>query len=197
MANAELKSNHDDGIEHPYALLAGLFGLVALVSFSILDFNGALASCCLGFMMAAIAVSDARHFIVPDALSLPAIPLGLIATGLIAEPPGLAILTHMATAFLGAAALYGIRFAYSAVRRREGLGLGDVKLAAVAGAWTGPEGLSLVLLFACGSALTFVLIRHLQARHPINASTALPFGAFLAPSIWFVWCLLMVTPDLN
>jgi leader peptidase (prepilin peptidase) / N-methyltransferase len=88
---------------------------------------------------------------VPDRLSLPAIPAGLIASGLLASesPAHAMMLSHLIAALVGALSLLAIREAYAVLRGREGLGLGDVKLAAVAGAWTGFAGLPLVLLLAC------------------------------------------------
>jgi leader peptidase (prepilin peptidase)/N-methyltransferase len=65
--------------------------------------------------------------------------------------------------------------------------LGDVKLAAVAGGWTGIDGLGPSLLLACVLALTFVLMY--QRTREVTPATALPFGAFLAPSIWLVWVM--------
>ena len=46
----------------------------------------ALVSCLLGWAMLAIAVVDARRFIIPDLLSLPSIPAGLLASGRLLEP---------------------------------------------------------------------------------------------------------------
>jgi leader peptidase (prepilin peptidase)/N-methyltransferase len=163
--------------------------VVATLSFALLDPKTALVSCALGWVMLAIAVSDMRRFLVPDVLSLPAIPLGLLASGWLARgaTDDLVVLWHTAAAILGALGLYAIGAIYRGVRARPGLGLGDVKLVAVAGAWTGPEGLVRVLLFACATALSYVIILGLLSKQKPNATTPIPFGAFLAPSIWIVW----------
>ncbi len=149
----------------------------------------------LGIVMAAISVSDARRFIVPDVLSLPAIPAGLLASGSFGGWYGSGIVNseNLVAMALGAGALYGIRQAYAGLRGREGLGLGDVKLAAVAGAWTGIAGLIHVTLLAAlaalGAVALFALWQVLAGpgrASTIDAATAIPFGAFLAPAIWFV-----------
>jgi leader peptidase (prepilin peptidase)/N-methyltransferase len=173
------------------ALLVGLAVVIAAVSFLVFSPLLALLSCALGWTMLAIAVADARWFIVPDVLSLPAIPAGLLAAPLLdeARAPSALMLEHAGAAFLGAVALYAIRQLYYALRGREGLGLGDVKLAAVAGAWTGLAGLGHVLLFACVLAIGAVLITHVRRLSVLRGSTAIAFGVFLAPSIWLVWCL--------
>jgi leader peptidase (prepilin peptidase)/N-methyltransferase len=170
----------------PIAFAVAMIG-VAAVSFSLFETVPALISCVLGWTMVAIAASDLRSFIVPDVLSLPAIPAGLIVNAWVlpAGEPSIEALHFAGAAALGAISLYCLRFLYARWRGHEGLGLGDVKLAAVAGGWTGLDGLGPSLLVACVLALTFVLI--CRGTREITSATALPFGAFLAPSIWLVW----------
>jgi leader peptidase (prepilin peptidase)/N-methyltransferase len=179
------------------ALVAGLAALIAAVSFLVFTPLLALVSCLLGWTMLAIAATDARRFIVPDVLSLPAIPAGLLVAPLLDEmrAPSVVVLEHVAAAVLGAAALYAIRHLYFVLRQREGLGLGDVKLAAVAGAWTGLAGLGHVLLVACALAISTVLLSHVGRFRALRGSTAVAFGVFLAPSIWLVWCLAALGVD--
>jgi len=61
--------------------------------------------------------------------------------------------------------------AYRALRGRDGLGAGDAKLLAAAGAWIGLSGLGIVLLLAATIALAAALAMRLRggamhARHP-------------------------------
>lgn len=171
--------------------------LIAAVSFAVFAPAVALVSCLLGWSMLAVAVIDAQHFIIPDTLSLPAIPIGLLVARIIgsgASPGSDALLAHVAAAALGAGALYGVREAYRWWRGREGLGLGDVKLAAAAGAWTGIQGLGHVLLLACALAFAFVLLVNARDMRTVRGSTAIPLGVFLAPSIWIVWCANSLMP---
>jgi leader peptidase (prepilin peptidase)/N-methyltransferase len=172
-------------------LLFGLGAVIATASVLVFPPLVALVSCALGWTMLAFAIFDARWFIVPDVLSLPAIPAGLLAAPLLdaTRTPSALMLEHVAAALLGAAALYAIRQLYGSLRGREGLGLGDVKLAAAAGAWTGLVGLGHVLLLACVFAFAVVLLTHVHRRSMPRASTAVAFGVFLAPSIGLVWCL--------
>lgn len=164
---------------------------VAASSFLLLPPAPALVSCLLGWTMLAIAVVDARQFIVPDVLSLPSIPAGLLASGhlLDAGRDGLVDIDHVIGALTGGLCLWLVRAAYFALRRREGLGLGDVKLAAAAGAWAGWQSLSLVLLLAAASALTFVVALTIMRGGGLTATDKIPFGTFLAPSIWVAWLL--------
>jgi leader peptidase (prepilin peptidase)/N-methyltransferase len=76
---------------------------------------------------------------------------------------------------------------YRRWRGHEGLGFGDIKLAAVAGAWLGWAMIFAVIEFATLSALSvFVLSGYIRGR-PIKTTAVLPFGAFLAPAIWIGW----------
>ena len=173
----------------PLRIALPLAALVALPSFLLLEPVAAAISCGFGLAMAAIAISDAKRFIVPDRLSLPAIPAGLIASGWLAQdaPAHMAMLGNLAAALIGAACLFAVREAYFRLRGREGLGLGDVKLAAVAGAWTGFAGLPPVLLLACLGAIAAILAASIRGKASLTATTAVPLGATLAPAIWLVW----------
>jgi prepilin signal peptidase PulO-like enzyme (type II secretory pathway) len=64
---------------------------------------------------------------------------------------------------------------------------------AVAGAWTGFEGVLLTLLLACAAALAFVLAAVALSRETIDRTTAIAFGTFLAPAIWSVWAWVQAT----
>ncbi|HVZ05795.1 A24 family peptidase [Hyphomicrobium sp.] len=164
---------------------------IAVISFWFLDLRHAAVSCLLGWTMLAIAVVDFEDFIIPDTLSLPAIPLGLIAARLLDDPNGEQnlLLEHVAAAAAGFTILYAIKQIYYWSRKREGLGLGDVKLASAAGAWTGLEGLSHVLLLACILAMSYVAVANIRTPRAIERMTAIPFGVFLGPAIWIVWCI--------
>ena len=168
--------------------------LIAGISIAIFAPVTALVSCLLGWAMLAIAISDARRFIIPDILSLPAIPAGLVYSGLSAtlRNPDTVILEHLLTAVLAAAFFYAIAWGFRALRKHEGLGLGDVKLAAAAGAWTGMEGVSLVILGASLTAIFYTVLLRLAQDRKMTRATMIPFGAFLAPSIWLAWCLLQL-----
>lgn len=141
--------------------------------------------------MLAIALEDARRFVVPDWLSLPAIPIGLLASGRFIhdEIAHLYDPAHLLGACAGGLMLWMVAWLYRRWRGEDGLGLGDVKLAAVAGAWVGMDHLSLVLLLAASLALVAVAIGGFARRQLPSRRAMVPFGAFLAPSIWIVWWL--------
>src|SRR5258708_3091506 len=88
----------------------------------------------LALLMLAIAAIDARRFIIPDPLNAAGLALGFVHA---AVPGEGSVATALAEAALrgGALALMflALRAFYMRLRGREGIGLGDVKLAAVAG----------------------------------------------------------------
>ncbi len=149
-----------------------------------------IASFVLGAAMSIIVYTDAKYFIIPDVISLPMIPLGILSTAYFSQEMSInyAILYSSISAFFGFGVFYLVKVIYLRFRKIDGLGMGDVKIAAVAGAWTGFTGLNAVLLISCFSALALVLIGHAFGRK-ISARTAIPFGLFLAPAIWIVWYL--------
>lgn len=181
--------------KNPIAIfvMAVLMGMVSYIALPPLQ---VVLSCILGAIMLAIAVSDMRAFIIPDRLSLPAIPMGLVATWLAAQPEAAAglVLEHLLSALAGAAALYAIARTYATLRGHAGLGLGDVKLLAAGGAWIGWQGLPAVLLIASLSGLGFVAYLRLARGIEVGRTTALPFGVFLAPAIWIVWAAGQMVP---
>lgn len=162
---------------------------VAWVSVGTLHTSHALASLGLAAVMLRIATIDAEQFRIPDTLSLPAIPAGLLASGWVLHPDRTALIeaSHLAGAALGGAVLWLLAWGYRRKRGFDGLGLGDVKLAAAAGAWVGAELLSIVLLLAALSALVWIVCRSALRGEQISPSTRVPFGTFLAPSIWTTW----------
>jgi leader peptidase (prepilin peptidase) / N-methyltransferase len=71
--------------------------------------------------------------------------------------------------------------------RTRGIGLGDVKLAGVAGAWLDWPSIPIAVEIAALAALAVCLVRWLAFGRAISATTRLPFGLFLAPAIWIAW----------
>lgn len=113
------------------------------------------------------------------------IALGLFLT-LVLEPT--AILPHAVAALLGFLAFYLIATLYRRLRGYDGLGLGDAKLLAAAGAWLGPLYLAPVVFVGAVLALVAALILRLLGRN-VSLQMTLPFGPFLSASFFGFWCL--------
>jgi prepilin signal peptidase PulO-like enzyme (type II secretory pathway) len=75
---------------------------------------------------------------------------------------------------------------YAKLKGEEGIGLGDVKLAAAIGAWLPLEHVPICFALATGAALLYALQAHLRGRE-VERTTPLPFGAFLCPALWLVF----------
>jgi leader peptidase (prepilin peptidase) / N-methyltransferase len=162
---------------------------VAAISLSIFvapDLTGFLGAA-LGVLMIAIAVVDARYFIIPDVLTAIAFGLGITQAGLAEGWAGVA--DAMLRAAVLALLFFAVRATYQRLRRRQGIGLGDVKLAAVAGAWLSWTMLPFAVEMAALAALSIYGLRWLVVGRAIRRITKVPFGLFLAPAIWICWLL--------
>jgi leader peptidase (prepilin peptidase)/N-methyltransferase len=186
------------------ARIAGTFGirraetaLFALISISCVSASIAAAPNSVGILGSALAIVmltiafiDARHFIIPDTLN--AVGFGLALLHAIAQEPE-AMLWAVSHALMRGAALalvfWIIREVYMRVRGRDGLGLGDVKLAGVAGAWLDWLMMPIVIETAALAALSVYMLRYYFLAHSISATTRLPLGLFFAPAIWVCWIL--------
>lgn len=117
---------------------------------------------------------DLEHQILPNTITLPGIAVGMILSVL--GPPGWP--AALIGVLIGGGVLYGIAGAYYLVRREEGLGMGDVKMLAMIGAFLGWKAVlvTLVLSSFSGALVGVALI----AAQRGGMRLALPFGTFLA-----------------
>lgn len=168
---------------YPVIELAAI--VVALSAASVLSGWLLWVSLGLGWTLLTLALIDARHLILPDALTLPLIPAGLAVAHMTGS--GL-LLDHTIGAAGGLASFAGVAWTYRQVRGREGLGLGDAKLLAGAGSWLGWQALPGVVLAAAGLALTAALVRAM-AGGKLAASSRIAFGPYLALACWLSWLL--------
>ncbi len=131
----------------------------------------ALQGAILLSLLLAIAVTDARHYLIPDPLSLGGLVAGLALSPLPGAPT-------IGSAFLGAAVgfavLFGVAWLGERIFKKEAMGGGDIKMMAMIGAFLGPVGAMLTIFLG---ALTGSVI-----FGPISLKTGklVPFGVFLA-----------------
>jgi leader peptidase (prepilin peptidase)/N-methyltransferase len=158
---------------------------------------GWLAACwaLLCFLLLGLAVMDAETLLLPDWFTLPGLVAGIVFAGLrpgfetgvwtyaaVLRAAGLSLLTAAAAA----AALLLIAGAYWLARRRMGMGMGDVKLLAMLGAWLGLRQTGLVLFLAVVAGALFgvgTILFHRQAatddQVPLG-QMPVPFGTMLS-----------------
>jgi leader peptidase (prepilin peptidase)/N-methyltransferase len=125
-------------------------------------------------LLIALFVTDFETMRLPNALTLPGIAIGLVFSTFL--PPG--IRDSLIGVALGAAIPWTIRWLWYQMKGVEAMGLGDVKMLAMIGAFLGWQEVWLVLFGASliGAVLGLVLI----ASGRRSLASKLPFGTFLA-----------------
>ena len=152
-------------------ITAALFALVLL-----LTAPGVLIASRLLLVSILVALFgiDLEHQILPNSITLPGIAIG-VALSFFA-PPGWR--DAVIGAILGAGILYAIAYGYYLWRHEEGMGMGDVKMLAMIGAFLGWKAVLVTLVLSSFSgALIGVLLLTLQKG---GMKFALPFGTFLS-----------------
>ncbi|KWR73628.1 A24 family peptidase [Pseudomonas citronellolis] len=127
----------------------------------------------------AMSLIDVDHQLLPDALVLPLLWLGLIVNyfGLFAS-----LGDALWGAVFGYLSLWSVYWLFKLLTGKEGMGYGDFKLLAMLGAWGGWQLLPLTILFSSlvGAVLGVILLRLRNAE----TSTPIPFGPYLAIAGW-------------
>jgi leader peptidase (prepilin peptidase) / N-methyltransferase len=141
------------------------------------------ADCGLGWALLTLAWIDWTDFLLPDVLTLPLVLAGLVLT-LTWNPD--ALTDHCLAAILAYVSFQGLAFTYRRLRGRDGLGGGDAKLIAGAGAWCGLAALPLVVLGGALLGLLAALGLALAGRS-MTSTTPIPFGPCIASAFWLVW----------
>jgi len=137
------------------------------------------AALILTWALIALTFIDLDRQILPDAITVPFLWIGLAANYL-------NLFTELHSAVLGAIAGYVFLWLvfqlFKYITGKEGMGYGDFKLFAVFGAWQGSQVLPLIILLASlvGAiiGIGFIVLRGHDRRVPI------PFGPFLCSAAW-------------
>ena len=159
-----------------YPLVEGLTGL--LFALTVARFGMTFLALSLLFLVSALVVVafvDIDHQVIPNAITLPGIPLGLLAGLAVGGPP---ILDRILGALTGAGFLYLVLLYGSALYGRDAMGEGDLNLIALVGAFLGWRGVVVTILFGCvaGSFVGLTMI----AFGRLGRRDHMPFGPFLA-----------------
>jgi leader peptidase (prepilin peptidase)/N-methyltransferase len=164
------------GVEFAFlasTILAGLFATPQFI----------LPAMLLAWALIVLSTFDIIGFVLPDFLTY-ALALGGLG---VAASGGIGPALESAEGFLaGGASLLLVKCIYRLVAKRDGLGLGDVKLFAAAGAWVGCEGLPQVLLMASMLGLGFAAL-YSSGPQSSFLIRKIPFGAALCAALWMTW----------
>ncbi len=135
------------------------------------------AGCLFTSALIVLGFIDCYHQVLPDAITMPGLVLAL-AYAFFRDD--LTFRGALLGAVLGSGFLLLVYGAYYLVRKKEGLGMGDVTMMLMVGAFLGPLRTLLVLILASfvGAAVGLYLVR----RRGKDFQFALPFGTFIAPA---------------
>jgi len=159
--------------------------VAAGLSFVLLPLPLAAFAATLGTLAVLIAVVDLDRYIIPDSAVLALLILGLALAAVEGSSDRTAALTDAGLrALTTGGALYLLGAAYRRLTGIDGLGFGDVKLAAAAGPWLMWPTLPFAVAAAAVAALATIGARAILVREQVHLKQELPFGAFLAPAVW-------------
>lgn len=152
-------------------------------------------ACLFTWGLISLSFIDIDHQLLPDNITLPLLWLGLICNYF-------GLFTDLYSALMGAVAGYGIFWLvytlFKLITGKEGMGLGDLKLLAMLGAWTGWQALASIIFISsllgslAGIYLVFLRGRQGLSRRALRQEPAqICFGPFLALAGWLslVWGL--------
>lgn len=162
-------------ISPQYPIVEAVTALIALVVVLMTPPGVLLASrLVLAMIVIVLFMIDLEHQILPNAITLPGIVIGFVFSFF--APPG--PVSALLGILLGAGVLYAIAWGYYMLRNEEGMGMGDVKMLAMIGAFLGWRAVLLTLIMAsfAGSIVGVGMI----ALQRGDMKYALPFGTFLA-----------------
>ncbi len=145
-----------------------------------------LFACLFTWALISLTFIDIDHQLLPDNITLPCLWLGMLCNYF-------GVFTDLYSSMMGAVAGYGIFWlvyhCFKLITGKEGMGLGDLKLLAMLGAWTGWQALvSIVFLSSLLGSLVGLYLVFFRRR---PRSAPISFGPYLALAGWLslVWGL--------
>ena len=161
-----------------YPLIEALTGAFALSLFQKFNFTPALGYWFV-FISVLITISfiDIDHQIIPDSMTLPGI---LIFSSSFYFLPEMTIKDTIWGILAGGGILYAVAFSYYYLRKREGMGGGDIKLLAMIGAATGIKGVVFTIFTGSLFGTFFGLFILLYTKIAEPRDLRVPFGPFLS-----------------
>ena len=125
-----------------------------------------------------LALIDAATKLLPDVLTLPLMWAGIVLQ-LFPESRTVGLEASIWGVIIGYFPLRVLAHVYWLIRKREGLGFGDLKLLAAMGAWSGPGIIPGVIFLASVLALAGMLVSRKLAGHAVGIAEEFPFGPWI------------------
>ena len=154
-------------------LLTGIFSVLLMFYYG--PSVSYLVYFCLVAALITITFIDLDHRIIPDVISLPAIPVGFLASFLLVQ---LTWLDSLIGILVGGGSLLLVAVVYEKLTGHEGMGGGDIKLLAMLGAFLGWEGVLFTIM--ASSLLGTVIGGGAMLISGKGRRFAIPFGPFLS-----------------
>lgn len=159
-----------------YLLVEALTGVLFVLFFYRFTFHSVTpVALLLVATLVVISFIDLDHQIIPDVISLPGIPIGFLCSFLV---PWVSWQASLLGIVLGGGSLLIIALGYELLTGKEGMGLGDVKLLAMLGAFLGWTAIFPIVFV--GSILGTLVGVPLMLIKKADSKLAVPFGPFLA-----------------
>ncbi|MBA3035893.1 MAG: prepilin peptidase [Desulfobacterium sp.] len=123
-----------------------------------------------------ITFIDIDHKIIPDVISLPGIPIGLLLASFVL--PSMNFKESIIGILAGGGSLFAVAWTYSLITKKEGMGGGDIKLLAMIGSLTGWKGVLFTIFIASATGTLAGIAVMLKTKKGVKL--AVPFGPFLS-----------------
>ncbi|MGB2696943.1 MAG: prepilin peptidase [Candidatus Zixiibacteriota bacterium] len=162
-------------IQYPLVELLTAFLFIAAYLWQGLSL-GFVSTLVLGSLLIIVFFIDIKHRIIPDVITLPGIVIGL---GFALISPQIKILDSFLGLLIGGGVLYLLAILGELLFKKESMGGGDIKLAAMLGAFLGWQKLFLIFFLSAflGSIIGILAI---QLSSKVKEHRTIPFGPFLA-----------------
>lgn len=191
-------NNCGEKISPIYPVVELLSGLLAFFLFSRYGFTIEFVSySILAFALIVVTFIDMEHMIIPNVITFPGIIAGLLfaaiktdwdlfiaiipaidfanIVGIVSSIP---LLNSIFGVILGGGILFSIAYVYQIIRKIEGMGMGDVKLLAMIGAFLGPGGV--VFIVFVSSLIGTIVGISAMVYNKGDLKYAIPYGPFLS-----------------
>ncbi len=183
-----------------YPLVELLTAACFFAAVRLLGLNGrGIKYCIFSAIVITLVFSDIEERILPDEFTIGGAILGIVIAALVPAHTGLwsfilpslhnaralSVIEAAFAALFSSVTLWFVGFVYQKLRHREGLGLGDIKMVAMIGAFLGLQGVLLTLilgsLLGAISGLFYIVLTRKDA-----STYELPFGSFLGAAALLV-----------